>query len=393
MNHNEESKIVLKNERFSRFDEIEWWDQSLLKNARILVIGAGAIGNEVLKNLALLGVGNIIIVDMDKIELSNLNRSVLFRENDNGKFKADCALKSYKQIYPEAWGIAINGNVMTDVGLGYFRWSHAVIGALDNREARVFVNKVCAQVNRPWIDGGIDVLNGIVRGFWPPKTSCYECTMSQMDWKLLNNRRSCSLLAKRAIKNNGVPTTPTIASIIGAIQAQELVKLLHNKEALMGRGYFYNGESHDSYTIVHPINPSCRWHEIPAPIKVFPSLNSKNSIQELWDEAAKILNRVDAIDLNREFVRELRCPSCQQVKVVFQVADKIPHDSLICEKCDVEYSPDFYHSILPEENIMDKRIEELGLPPWDIVWARHEDQYIGLEISGDCPAEYPDDLK
>ena len=69
--------LTLTEGRFARLEAIEWWDQSLLRNARILVVGAGALGNEIIKNLALLGVGNVIIVDMDRIELSNLSRSVL----------------------------------------------------------------------------------------------------------------------------------------------------------------------------------------------------------------------------------------------------------------------------------------------------------------------------
>ena len=58
--------------RFARLEAIEWWDQSLLAKARVVVAGAGALGNEVIKNLALLGVGQVVIVDLDRVELSNL---------------------------------------------------------------------------------------------------------------------------------------------------------------------------------------------------------------------------------------------------------------------------------------------------------------------------------
>src|SRR5690348_7153428 len=86
-------KIETADGRFARFEAIEWWDQSLLQKARVLVVGAGALGNEVIKNLALLGIGNVVIADMDKIELSNLSRSILFRESDEGKSKAECAAR------------------------------------------------------------------------------------------------------------------------------------------------------------------------------------------------------------------------------------------------------------------------------------------------------------
>src|SRR5947209_17514215 len=148
---------------------------------------------------------------MDVVEMSNLSRSVLFRERDEGHPKADCVARAALEIYPGINIKAVRGNILADLGLGYFKWADVVIGALDNREARVFVNSACARVGRPWIDGGIEVLQGVVRGFAPPATACYECTMSEVDWDLLNKRRSCSLLARRAILNRGTPTTPTSA--------------------------------------------------------------------------------------------------------------------------------------------------------------------------------------
>ena len=60
--------------RFARLEAIEWWNQSLLQQARVLVLGAGGLGNEVIKNLALLGIGHVVLADMDRIELSNLSR-------------------------------------------------------------------------------------------------------------------------------------------------------------------------------------------------------------------------------------------------------------------------------------------------------------------------------
>src|SRR6187402_1819286 len=88
-------------DRFHRFKLIGWWDQSRLSRARVLVCGAGALGNEIIKNLALLGVGNLFIADMDRVENSNLSRSVLFRESDNGAFKATAAARGAKAIYPD----------------------------------------------------------------------------------------------------------------------------------------------------------------------------------------------------------------------------------------------------------------------------------------------------
>src|SRR5258706_6084052 len=91
--------IQIKEGRFARLEAIEWWDQALLSRSRVLVIGAGALGNEVIKNLAMLGVGHVVVVDMDCVEISNLSRSILFRESDEGKAKAECVAESARQIY------------------------------------------------------------------------------------------------------------------------------------------------------------------------------------------------------------------------------------------------------------------------------------------------------
>ena len=181
-----EIPLVLSEDRFERFSRICWWEQDRLRRARLLVVGAGALGNEVIKNLCLLGVGHLAIADMDRVEESNLSRSVLFREEDEGRPKAEAAAEASRRLYPAIDVLPLVGNVLGDVGLGWFRWADVVVGALDNREARLFVNSSCATLARPWIDGGIEVLNGIVRGFAPPQTACYECTMSEADWKQVN---------------------------------------------------------------------------------------------------------------------------------------------------------------------------------------------------------------
>jgi adenylyltransferase/sulfurtransferase len=375
--------LRLEEGRYARFENIEWWDQARLQNARVLVIGAGALGNEVLKNFALLGLRNVVVADMDRIEKSNLARSVLFRESDEGIPKAECAVQRMKEICPEVNAIALAGNVLADIGLGYFRWAEVVVGALDNREARVFVNSVCARVGRPWIDGGIEVLHGIVRGFAPPQTACYECTMSQADWKQINQRRSCSLLARRAIANRGTPTTPTTASVIGGMQTQEVIKILHGLETLAGQGFFFDGLAHNSYPIQYQINPECGWHETPPLIETVVEMTSDMPLRRLAELATKKLGGLDAIDLGRELVRELACPACGRTDEVWQPVEKIREDQARCKNCGAESVPVYFHSLEIKNEWLDKSPRQLGLPAWDIVWARYGSSCIGLEISGD----------
>ncbi len=387
MSQQDSSTIVIPTGRFERFEQISWWDQQRLRDARVLVVGAGALGNEVVKNLSLLGVGNLAIADMDRIEESNLVRSVLFQAEDEGRFKAEVAAEGASRLYPDIRATALVGNILGDVGLGWFRWADAVVGALDNREARVFVNSTCATLGKTWFDGGIEVLNGIVRGFSPPDSACYECTMGQADWDDLNQRRSCSLLARQAIQHGGTPTTPTTASVIGAIQAQEVVKCLHGMEHLAGTGFVFEGTKHNSFTISMPKNDDCPWHEPPSPVATVEDINSDTSLSVIWNLATERLGGLDAIDLSRELVTSLTCVHCNTTTDVYQPIHKITAEQAVCAVCNSELTPNFLHSIGDDSPVRSKTASEIGLPKWDIVWARRGEQVLGIELAGDCDRE------
>ena len=378
-----EAALSLTEGRFARFEAIEWWDQSRLRDARILLIGAGALGNEVLKNFALLGVGHVVVVDMDRIELSNLSRSVLFRESDAGEPKAATAARAATAIYPDARIVPITGNVLGDVGLGWFCWAQVVIAALDNREARVFVNSACAKVGRPWIDGGLEALQGIVRVFAPPATACYECTMGRVDWEQLNQRRSCSLLARRAAESRGTPTTPVTASVIGALQTQEAVKLLHDLEGLRGRGMMFDGANATTWQVEYPINPDCEWHEAPARIERATDLSSDAPLRTVFERGRAMLGGIDSLDFSREVVERVSCPSCGSTRDVYAPLDQVAQTDALCASCGAECVPHLVHSASQGDASLDRSIRDAGLPTWDIFWARHGDDMIGIEIAGD----------
>src|SRR5260370_34592867 len=99
-------------DRFSRFRLIGWWDQEKIRAARVLVIGAGALGNEILKNLALLGFVKIVIVDLDAIDASNLSRSILYRAQDIGRPQPQAAAADVLNILHEPQVQPITGTVV-----------------------------------------------------------------------------------------------------------------------------------------------------------------------------------------------------------------------------------------------------------------------------------------
>ena len=162
---------------FDRQQRIAWWRQDKIAQARVMVVGAGAIGNETLKNLALLGFRNIFIVDFDTIATSNLSRTVLFRREDKGKIKSETAALRTRELCltddPRIdW---FHGDVVWELGAGVFRQMDLVLGCLDNAETRFFINRQCWLAQTPWIDAGIFELSGAVSVYVPGVSACYRC--------------------------------------------------------------------------------------------------------------------------------------------------------------------------------------------------------------------------
>ncbi|HET6248278.1 MAG TPA: ThiF family adenylyltransferase [Tepidisphaeraceae bacterium] len=371
-------------DRFHRFRLISWWDQAKLSGAKVLVVGAGALGNEIIKNLTLLGVGNLFIADLDRVENSNLSRSILYREADNGIYKADAAARAAREIYPKVNAHPFNGNVVYDLGLGVFRWADVVIGGLDNREARLAINRNCWKVNRPWIDGAIEQIQGTARVF-APDGPCYECTMSETDWKLLRNRRSCNLLSRPEMERGKTPTTPTISSIIAGVQCQEAVKLIHGLETIAGKGWVFNGFSTEAYTVQFQRKESCYSHETLEEIIPLPMRASTATAGELLALARHHLGESAELELARDVLEKLVCPRCHREEVLFASLGRVPAEKAICPHCpDGRRDVVTFYKIRGNEKFLDRTLAEIGVPPFDILTARTRDRAIGFELAGDA---------
>jgi adenylyltransferase/sulfurtransferase len=374
---------LLQEDRFHRFRLIEWWDQAKLADAKLLVAGAGALGNEVLKNLALLGVGRVFVADLDAIETSNLSRAVLFREGDEGRPKAETAARRAKELYPTMRIRAARANVVHDLGLGLFRWADVTLGALDNREARLAINRACWKVGRPWIDGGIEQLSGLARVF-RPGGPCYECTMTETDWKMLEMRHSCSLLNRQLMEFGKTATTPTTSAVVAGIQCQEALKLLHGKPVLDG-GYVFEGLSHTSYLVRYQEKPDCMSHDAFAEIRDTAWSASKTKVGDVLEAARRDLGPKAVVDFARELLDSLECPSCGASERVFRSLSSVTEDDGKC-RCGGRRAPKLFHGVTGREDFLDRTLADIGVPAWDVVAGRAGERVIGYELSADRAA-------
>jgi adenylyltransferase/sulfurtransferase len=353
--------IIDDADRYGRFRLISWWQQERLLAGKVLVVGAGALGNEVLKNLALLGVGHIYIIDYDTIESTNLTRSVLYRAADEGRPKSERAAAAVKSMNADVRVRAVNGNVITDLGLGVFRDVDVTIGCLDNREARLWINRQCWKVGKPWVDGAIQEISGVAKVFVPPDSACYECAMTERDYQLINLRYSCPLLKAEDVAQGKVPTAPTISSIIAGIQTQEALKLLHGMPVKAGAAMVFNGESNNFYITNYQRKEGCLSHETYGAATDVP-LGASDPVEALFAAlgGTRLL-------LDRDLLIDLACPACGVRKDVFRPLALVPLGEGKCPKCGALMKTNIVHEVLKGTDLAKRTLREAGVAPYDIV--------------------------
>lgn len=308
---------IFEQSRYDRQERITWWDQARLQNSRVLVVGAGALGNEIVKNLALVGVGHITIVDMDIIEHTNLSRCVFFRSGDEGKYKAEVLSARASEINPDISSeyFTVPVQHLGDVFISKY---DLVIAGLDNREARVWLGAALRRMNKNWIDGAIEGLMGKVQIF-TPEGPCYACGMNDKDWELLAKRKSCTLLGKEEILGGHTPTNATTSSIIAGIEVQEAIKYLVGRPdlvALENKIWRFIGDQMASFISNVESDEFCPYHE--AQLEVERAETLPENLGELWSLFG--LSRDAVISFPDDALRIERCQTCSS-EVKFGYSD------------------------------------------------------------------------
>jgi len=365
--------VEFEDDRYHRQSLITWWDQARLADASVLVIGAGALGNELTKNLALTGIGTIVVLDMDRVENSNLSRCVLFREGDEGADKATVVARRAAELNSEVRIIPVVGDARLVASPGLIAHFDVVLGGLDNREARLHVNQACWKAGTPWVDGAIEGLMGMMRVFVPPDSACYECTMNEADHRLLAARKACSLLTRDQMLEGKVPTTATSASVIAGLQVQEAIKLLHRDSLatdFAGQGFAFNGLTHDSYVVNYRRRDDCLSHDT-YDLAGAAAFAGNRPLAELLSRARDELGPGAELDLEHELVRALVCPRCEEETAVDRLIEMVTTVDARCPNCGLERRVELTHVVDPEdERLLGLSPAELGLWPFDVITAR-----------------------
>lgn len=382
------------------FTLLSWFKQDKVRNAKVLVVGAGALGNEVIKNLTLFGVGTIFVCDFDRIELSNLTRSVLFREKDayEHSYKAEVAAKRAMEINPQIKVIPIVGNLFSEVGLGIYKDVDVVIGCLDSRIARYLLNRLCMRVGKTWIDGSIENMTGVVK-VYSPGINCYECNLSREEFNNIMLRTGCADVVRAQTSAGRVATTPISASIVGAMQAQEAMKIIHTSDGeptpfktLSGKMWRFEGMTNtiNMYKYSSWKN-NCPAHERWMEIIQCDELSADTKVKEVLEKLKKILN-VSVVEINmrnnkfidkiisdrpeKEFVLHIPESKLEDTILSNEELRKLSYKTIF-HKC-------FYENIDESFPYMELSLIEIGIPRYDIIQVSTDKGLKYVELSKDA---------
>ena len=382
------------------FTLLSWFKKEKVKNARVLVAGAGALGNEVVKNLALFGVGHIYVCDFDQIEISNLTRSVLFREEDayNHAYKAEIVAKRAKEINPQIEVTPIVGNLFSEVGFGLYKAVDVIIGCLDSRIARYQLNRLSLRAGKTWIDGSIENLTGVVK-VYTPGVCCYECGLSREEFNNIMLRTGCADVVRTQTSAGRIATTPISASIIGAMQVQEAMKVIHTEEGqpvpfktLSGKMWRFEGMTNAANVYKYSSwKNNCPAHERWDNVVRGENLSANMTIAQILGELKKLLD-VDALEINmrnNKFVEkiisdkpekefDIRIPESQLDNYISSNEElrKLSYRTLF-HKCFIENIDEYFP-------YMEMSLKEIGIPLFDILQVSTNKGQFFVELSADA---------
>jgi molybdopterin-synthase adenylyltransferase len=199
-------------DRFARALLVQDWDQDRLAAATAILVGVGALGNEVAKNLALAGVGRLVLCDPDTVSVGNLSRTVLFTGADLGRPKAVVAAERLRPLAPAADLDVRQADLVSGVGLGELAQAEAVLGCLDSIQARMTLLGRCALVEAPLVDGGTRDWGGEVRLRLSVEEPCYACPLGARERGADDLPRSCTEPRNRQPAPATIGSTAMIAS-------------------------------------------------------------------------------------------------------------------------------------------------------------------------------------
>jgi ubiquitin-activating enzyme E1 C len=333
--------------RYARHLSLEGWNQDVISSSKVLIVGVGALGCEIAKNLSLVGVGNLILVDMDTIEISNLSRQMLFTEKDKGRLKADVAKESLNLLNPEV-NITTYTKKFQEIPLSVFEDAEVIAGGLDSFSARFTLNRISHELCIPYVDGAATGFKGNVQIIIPDgcpaalkPTPCLRCffPVPPADEKVYvacsipgepRSREQCILKAEDGyVKEHGIQKEYSKAQLEELAQiAQELsVKSPHTESETFIPEEVENviNNKIPSILTVNAVISAIVSHEI---LKILHKLKG-NNIGEVMSPSYLEYSSFFGIFTPIEISKDVDCAVCSKPRVRLQI--KVKRDSALSD--------------------------------------------------------------
>ncbi len=246
---------LLRYSRHILLDEIGIEGQQRLLDASALVIGAGGLGSPAALYLASAGVGRIVLVDDDDVDLTNLQRQIMHTTARVGQPKVDSGRAALLQINPEIEVLAVRERVAGARLDALVAQASVVLDCSDNFATRHAVNRACVAARVPLVSGAVIRFDGQITVFDPRQSTspCYNCLFAEEQGY---QDAACSSMGVFA----------PLVGVIGAMQAAEALKLLMQVgQPLLGRLLLLDGRSMEWTSIGLARNHACSVCSIPSP--------------------------------------------------------------------------------------------------------------------------------
>lgn len=231
-------------ERYRRqilFSEIGEAGQEKIKQASVLVVGAGGLGSSCAFYLTAAGIGKLGLADSDIVELNNLNRQILHTTKDIGRAKTDSAKEKLQQLNPEVDIICIQKRLTFQNVLNIIKDYNVIVAAVDNFPTRYLINDACVLNNKPLVNAGVFGFEGQILSILPFKGACFRCVFTEP-----------------APVQKNIAVLGAVPGALGALQATEVLKIILGQgELLLNRLLVYNWLNTNFREVKIRRNPNC----------------------------------------------------------------------------------------------------------------------------------------